>query len=198
MRILTIAPQPFFEPRGTPFSEYYRARAMTELGHEVDIVTYPIGEDVEMAGLRIFRAPRVPGLRSVSIGPSLAKIPLDTLVFTSSFRRLLTERYDLLDCHEEAGLMGVVLSRLFSVPTLYDMHSSLPEQLSNFRYSRSRLLRSLFDFGERVTVRQSAGVIVICPYLRDVVAGINLAFSLRTLLWRNRTRAFPRRGSILY
>ena len=173
MRILTIAPQPFFEPRGTPFSEYYRARAMTELGHEVDIVTYPIGEDVEMAGLRIFRAPRVPGLRSVSIGPSLAKIPLDTLVFTSSFRRLLTERYDLLDCHEEGGLMGVVLSKLFSVPTLYDMHSSLPEQLSNFRYSRSRLLRSLFDFGERVTVRQSAGVIVICPYLRDVVAGID-------------------------
>ncbi len=173
MRILTIAPQPFFQPRGTPFSEFYRARAMTELGHEVDMVTYPIGEDVEMAGLRIFRTPRVPGIRSVSIGPSLTKIPLDTLVFTSSFRRLLTGRYDLLDCHEEAGLMGVVLSKLFSVPTLYDMHSSLPEQLSNFRYSRSRLLRSLFDFGERVTVRQSDGVIVICPYLRDVVSGID-------------------------
>jgi glycosyltransferase involved in cell wall biosynthesis len=173
MRILTLAPQPFFQPRGTPFSELYRARAFTELGHEVDMVTYPIGEDVSMPGFRILRTPRVPGIRRVRIGPSLAKIPLDALVFTSSFKRLLTHRYDLLDCHEEAGLMGVLLGRLFSVPVLYDMHSSLPEQLSNFQYSKNRVLRSLFDWAERVTVKGSDAVIVVCPYLKDVVSGID-------------------------
>jgi glycosyltransferase involved in cell wall biosynthesis len=173
MRILTIAPQPFFQPRGTPFSELYRARALTELGHEVDMVTYPIGEDVEVPGLRILRAPRIPGIRRVRIGPSLAKIPLDALVFTSSLKRLLTNRYDLLDCHEEAWIMGVVLGWLFSVPVLYDMHSSLPEQLSNFQYSRNRLLRALFDWAERVTVKGSDAVIVVCPYLKDVVSGID-------------------------
>lgn len=175
MRILMIAPQPFFQPRGTPFSEFYRIRALTELGHEVDLVTYPIGEDVAIEGLRIFRTAGVPGIRSVRIGPSFAKVPLDALVFASSVRRLVSERYDLLDCHEEAGPMGVVLSRLFELPTLYDMHSSLPEQLANFRYSGSRLLRWLFDRVERFTVRRSDGVIVICPYLRDVVAGIDEA-----------------------
>lgn len=173
MRILTIAPQPFFQPRGTPFSELYRARALTELGHEVDMVTYPIGEDVSMPGLRILRAPRVPGIRQVRIGPSFAKIPLDALVFGSSLNRLLTHRYDLLDCHEEAGLMGVLLGWLFSVPVLYDMHSSLPEQLSNFQYSRNRVLRSLFDWAERVTVKGSDAVIVVCPYLKDVVSRID-------------------------
>ena len=55
MRILMIAPQPFFQPRGTPFSEFYRIRALTELGHHVDLVTYAIGEDVTMPGLCIFR-----------------------------------------------------------------------------------------------------------------------------------------------
>ncbi len=169
MRILMIAPQPFFQPRGTPFSEFYRIRALTELGHQVDLVTYAIGEDVEMPGLRIFRTPAVPAIRSVRVGPSLAKLPLDTLVFTSSLRRLLSERYDVLDCHEEAGLMGVVFSKLFGVPTIYDMHSSLPEQLDNFRYSRSRVLRSLFDFAERVTIRGSEAVIYVCPYLGEVV-----------------------------
>jgi glycosyltransferase involved in cell wall biosynthesis len=173
MRILTIAPQPFFQPRGTPFSELYRARALTELGHEVDMVTYPIGEDVSMPGLRILRAPRVPGIRRVRIGPSLAKIPLDALVFASSLKRLLTHRYDVLDCHEEAGLMGVLLRRLFSVPVLYDMHSSLPEQLSNFQYSRNRALRAVFDWAERVTVKGSDAVIVVCPYLKDVVYRID-------------------------
>ena len=43
-----IAPEPFFEPRGTPFSEFHRIRALTELGHQVDLVTYPFGQDVEM------------------------------------------------------------------------------------------------------------------------------------------------------
>jgi glycosyltransferase involved in cell wall biosynthesis len=173
MRILTLAPQPFFQPRGTPFSELYRARALTELGHDVDMVTYPIGEDVEVRGLCILRTPRVPGIRKVRVGPSLAKIPLDTLVFLSSFKRLLTHRYDLLDCHEEGGFMGVILGRLFSIPVLYDMHSSLPEQLSNFEFSRSRVLRGFFNWAERATVKGSNAVIVICPYLREVVSRID-------------------------
>ena len=55
MHILMIAPEPFFEPRGTPFSEYHRIRALLDLGHTVDLVTYPFGSDVAMPGLRIFR-----------------------------------------------------------------------------------------------------------------------------------------------
>jgi glycosyltransferase involved in cell wall biosynthesis len=53
------------------------------------------------------------------------------------------------------------------------MHSSLPEQLSNFRYSSNRLLVGLFDRAERAAVRGSDAVIVICPHLRDVVSRID-------------------------
>src|SRR3954470_21773894 len=80
VRILMIAPEPFFEPRGTPFSEFHRIRALTELGHQVDLVTYPFGEDVAMRGLRVFRSLRPPFVRQVKIGPSAAKIPLDALL----------------------------------------------------------------------------------------------------------------------
>ena len=37
-----LAPEPFFEPRGTPFSEYHRIKALVELGYCIDLVTYPI------------------------------------------------------------------------------------------------------------------------------------------------------------
>src|SRR5438874_10378742 len=80
MRILMIAPEPFFEPRGTPFSEFHRIRALTSLGHQVDLVTYPFGEDVTMPGLRVFRSMRLPFIRRVKIGPSFAKLPLDALL----------------------------------------------------------------------------------------------------------------------
>ena len=78
-----IAPEPFFEPRGTPFSEFHRIRALTALGHQVDLVTYPFGQNVSMPGLRVFRSLRPPWVRHVKIGPSLAKIPLDALLTVS-------------------------------------------------------------------------------------------------------------------
>src|SRR5438093_12892421 len=173
VRILMIAPEPFFEPRGTPFSEFHRIRALTALGHQVDLVTYPLGEDVSLPGLRVFRSMKPPFLRRVKVGPSLAKIPLDALLTLSVLRRALSCRYDAVHSHEEAGLIGATLALLLRIPHLYDMHSSLPQQLSNFAFSRSRLVRRVFVAIERLMIHQSRVVIVICPALEETVRAID-------------------------
>ncbi len=168
-----IAPEPFFEPRGTPFSEYHRIRALLELGHTVDLVTYPFGKDVTMPGLRIFRCLRPPFLRDVRIGPSWAKIPLDVAIGLTTIRRALSGRYDVVHSHEEGSFIGIVVASLLGVPHLYDMHSSLPQQLSNFAFSKSRLLLGAFSFMERLVIRRSKAVIVICPQLEETVRAID-------------------------
>jgi glycosyltransferase involved in cell wall biosynthesis len=173
MRILMIAPQPFFEPRGTPFSEYHRIRALTDLGHTVDLVTYPFGRNVSMPGLRVHRSWRPPFVRRVGIGPSLAKIPLDLLLAVKAFHVAVKWRFDMVHSHEEGGAIGLVLAWLRRVPHLYDMHSSLPEQLSNFQFSQSRVLVAMFRILERQMVRRSASVIVICRHLEDVARAID-------------------------
>jgi glycosyltransferase involved in cell wall biosynthesis len=175
VRILMIAPQPFFEPRGTPFSEFHRLRALTALGHQVDLVTYPFGEDVEMPGLRIFRCATPPFVSRVRIGPSLAKIPLDLLVSMTALRRMLSDRYDAIHSHEEGGLIGIALAAARGVPHLYDMHSSLPQQLTNFAFSGSAIIRRVFLGMERLMIRRSRVVIVICPSLEDTVRTIDPA-----------------------
>jgi glycosyltransferase involved in cell wall biosynthesis len=53
------------------------------------------------------------------------------------------------------------------------MHSSLPQQLANFGYSDSRVLRGLLRRFERFAIRRSQVVIVICPQLEDVVREID-------------------------
>ena len=58
MKALVIAPQPFFTPRGTPFSVYYRTLVTAELGVKVDLLTYGEGQDVDIPGVRIIRIPR--------------------------------------------------------------------------------------------------------------------------------------------
>ncbi len=167
-----IAPEPFFEPRGTPFSEYHRIRALLELGHTVDLVTYPFGRDVSLPGLRVFRCLRPPFMTGIGIGPSWSKIPLDVLVACTSFRRALSARYDVVHSHEEGSWFGVVIAAVLGIPHLYDMHSSLPQQLDNFSFSRSRLLTKAFTWLERFVVRRSKVVVVICPHLADHVRGI--------------------------
>jgi len=164
-----LAPEPFFEPRGTPFSEYHRIKALGELGHHVDLVTYPIGRNVPLPNLRIFRAMRPPGVAKVRIGPSPTKLVLDGLMLLTIARRVATTRYDAIHSHEEMGLVGVWLARLLRIPHLYDMHSSLPQQLSNFKYSKSSALRRLFVWAEDQMVHGSDVVITICQELQDTV-----------------------------
>lgn len=183
LRILMLAPEPFFEPRGTPFSEYHRIKALGELGHHIDLVTYPIGRDVELPNLTIYRAWRPPFVRKVRIGPSPTKLLLDGLMLFTILRRVMTTKYDAIHSHEEMGLVGVWLARWLRIPHLYDMHSSLPQQLNNFKYSRSSALRRLFLWAEDRMVRGSQVVITICRELQDTVE--HMGVGERALLIEN-------------
>ena len=167
-----IAPEPFFEPRGTPFSEYHRIRALLDLGHTVDLVTYPFGKDVHMPGLRIFRAARPPFIRHVRIGPSAAKVALDATLTLTALNRARKERYDAVHSHEEGAAIGVVIAAALRIPHLYDMHSSLPQQLENFAFSRSAVLRWMFQRLERTAISRSRVTVVICPHLEETARNV--------------------------
>lgn len=169
MKILMLAPEPFFQPRGTPFSEYHRLRALSKLGHEIDLITYPIGQDVEIDNVSIYRSMRVPFINNINIGPSPAKIVLDIPLFIQAIWMALSRRYDCIHTHEEAVLVGALLRKFFGHPHVYDMHSSLPEQMSNFGISRSKLLFKFGEFMERWVLKHSSKTIVICPYLGERV-----------------------------
>jgi glycosyltransferase involved in cell wall biosynthesis len=169
VRILMVAPEPFFRPRGTPFSVLHRVRALLGLGHSVDLVTYPFGESPELPGLTIRRAGRPPGVRDVPIGPSLRKLLLDAPLFATAYEMARTGTYDLIHTHEEAGAMGGWIARGCGLPHLYDMHSSLPQQFANFGRFNWPPVVATFQALERYTLERADGVIAICPELRDHV-----------------------------
>jgi glycosyltransferase involved in cell wall biosynthesis len=165
LAVLMVAPQPFFRARGTPFSVLHRIRALLALGHRVDLVTYPFGEDVALPGLTIVRAARPPFVKDVRIGPSLAKILLDVPLYLATRRRLKQFRYDVLHSHEEAAFFCTSLARRFDIPHVYDMHSSLPQQLANFGRFDLAPVRAVFEGLERHVLDTCDGVITICADL---------------------------------
>ncbi len=172
MRILMIAPEPFLEPRGTPFSVYNRIKALLASGYQVDLVTYPVGKPVTLQGLRIYRAPRLFFIREVKIGPSLTKLVLDLFVFLIAVKRLCISRYRYIHTHEEAGVMGAVLSLLFGCKHLYDMHSDLAEELTSFPSIKSSWLIQCVDALQKWVVRLATVVIVVYPELERKVKSI--------------------------
>ena len=169
MKILMLAPEPFFQPRGTPISVYFRIKALSDLGHRTTLVTYPLGDDVAFKDFTIRRVANLFRIRTIKIGPSLVKLPLDGLLFGRAFWELLQGRYDLIFSHEEAAWFGAGLGKIFRTPHVYDMHSSLPQQLDNFDFSKSKLLKEIFLRLERFVLKNSQAVIVICRDLLEYV-----------------------------
>jgi len=167
MKVLAIAPQPFFSPRGTPLSVYYRTLVTAELGHTVDVLTYGQGVDPVIDNVRIVRIPAFRFLGPIKVGPSLLKAFLDVWIFAYAVAMMIRNRYDVVHAHEEAVFFCRFLQPIFRYKLIYDLHSILSQQLTNFSFTRSRLLIGLFEKLENSCLRKADGVISISPALAE-------------------------------
>lgn len=175
MKILLIAPQPFLEKRGTPLAVLQMLKALGELGHRVDLVSYHLGDDVALQGVRHCRALHLPFIRRVAKGMSATKLFLDIFVFMQAVRQLLTNRYDCIHGVEEGAIMGGVLTLFWRLPLLYDMDSSIPEQLqeSGNRLWGGQLLVGLAKALEEWTIGRAAVVLPVCKSLAERVRRVS-------------------------
>jgi glycosyltransferase involved in cell wall biosynthesis len=169
-RVLIVAPQPFYEDRGTPIAVYNVLQALSQLHYQVDLVTFPVGQDLEIPGVSIFRTANPLGIRRVPIGFSLRKIALDaTLVFTM-WRRLRSRRYACIHAVEEAAFPAAVLGRMYGVPVIYDMQSSLPEQLVKHPLFRAGFVQRVLRRCERWLLQRVDTVVSSAGLLTRVAA----------------------------
>lgn len=177
MRVLEVVTVPFFTPRGTAFSALDRTRALSRLGHAVEVLAYPLGDGVDLPGVRVHRVPGLPGVRSIPMGPSAVKLWFDLLLAARTAWWLLVRGpWDLVLVHEEAAFWTAALHALPGRRSrgrlLYDRHSSLAGQLANFGYSDSGPLRRIFGALERFALRRADGVIVISGELEREVRAV--------------------------
>jgi glycosyltransferase involved in cell wall biosynthesis len=146
-------------------------RAHLDLGHRVDVVTFPIGEDFKGEGLRFFRASNPLGIGSVPIGFSFRKIILDLTLILALRRRLRADSYQLIHALEESAFPAVLLGRRAKIPVLYDMHSRLSEGLAGFpglgRGPLRRVARRLEEW-----LFRRASIIVTSKGLADQVRAV--------------------------
>ena len=171
LRVLVLAPQPFFQNRGTPIAIRLLATELAALGHEVHLLVFHEGEDVAMPGVILHRAARIPGLGPIPPGFSFGKILCDLALFGKACslmrRRRSGKPFDVVHACEEAVFLARALKTLFGVPYIYDMDSSLPTQLID-KMPFCRHFAGPLTACERMAVRSSAGVVAVCQALADI------------------------------
>ena len=143
-------------------------RALSDLGHIVDLLTYPQGETVPVPGVRHLRSLPLPVGR-VKPGPSLAKLALDVPFMIEAWARAAFGHYDVVHAVEEAAHLVAPLLRFTRRPFVMDVDSSVPDQLRYSGFATRGPILWAAESLERHALRQAQTVITVCQSLTDGV-----------------------------
>jgi glycosyltransferase involved in cell wall biosynthesis len=168
MRILVLAPHPFYQDRGTPIDVLLVLRVLTSRPNtQVDLVTYHEGEPVDLPNLRIYRSWDLPGLENIRPGFSAKKLIADVGFFFTAWQLVRTNHYDIIHAGEEAVFFAMLFKRLYGIPFAYDLDSSIAQQLVE-KKPYLRAFSGLFDRMEGQAIRESLINFPVCNALADL------------------------------
>lgn len=157
LKVLVVAPTPFFADRGTHIRILEEALALEALGHEVTIATYHIGSDIpEALGSRIdVRRIRrwLFWYQKLEAGPDWQKIILDLLLIKKTLFLARTKRPDIIHGHLHEGvLIGWIVQKFLfwrGIRLVGDFHGSLVKEMVSHQYLGQGLLKGVFQQVER-------------------------------------------------
>jgi glycosyltransferase involved in cell wall biosynthesis len=167
MRILFLAPHPFFQARGTPIAVDLLLNVLSKLGHQIDVVTFAEGEDRHYPNVHIYRAQSTIKVSGIRPGFSIKKLYCDWGLYRTARDLIRKKQYDLVHAVEEAAFLGLIFARRYGLPFIYDMDSSLSAQMANKSVLFS-LLRPLLTRIEARPLKNALAVAPMCQDLADV------------------------------
>ena len=168
MNILLLAPQPFYQERGTPIAVRMLVETLCEAGNQVDLLTYHEGEDIVLPGLKIYRITKPPFVKNIPIGFSWRKLICDTFLIKQMMKLISRNSYQVVHAVEEAIFPGALFKYFFKYKLVYDMDSSLADQLAE-KYSILGFFRKLLSRPEGWAIRESDLVVPVSRNLANKV-----------------------------
>lgn len=157
MKILVIAPTPFFSDRGTHIRILEEAYALEGRGHQVTIATYHIGKDLPEDLHSRIDVRRIRRLlfwyKKLEAGPDWQKIILDLLLLKKALFLARTQKPDVIHAHLHEGvLIGFVVQKLLfwrKMLLVADFHGSLTKEMKSHGYLSIPPLPAIFRFVEK-------------------------------------------------
>src|SRR3984885_12782638 len=133
-RIAMVAACPFPANYGSPGAIREMSESLSSMGHEVHIVTYPLGERISVIGPKIWRCRRWRESKIYS-GPSLEKIVLDLFLLIQLCIVVRREKIEVIHAHNYEGvLIGLAAKLVTRRPVLYNAANLMSDELHTYRF----------------------------------------------------------------
>lgn len=167
MKVLYLAPHPFYIERGTPISVDYMMHSLSDLHLKVDLCVYREGESRSYDGVTIHRAKYPKWLGSIGPGFSAKKVLADLWMIKLAWKIHRRTKPDVIHAGEEMVFVAMLFKLFFGTPYIYDMDSSIAQQLvEKKRYLRP--LAGFFNWCEAKAIRGAAACAPVCNALGDL------------------------------
>lgn len=160
MKVLFIAPTPFFADRGCHTQIYDEVTVLQRLGHEVIVCTYGLGRDVE--GVKTVRTINFPWYKKLSAGPSKTKILLLPCMFFTTFKTIMKFKPDVIHSSlHEGALIGWACRIFFRKPRyVFDIQGSLTgESIQHKFIKKGKLAYKLLYWLEKFIVTRQFDIV---------------------------------------
>lgn len=157
MKVLVVAPTPFFSNRGTHIRILEESLALEKLGHQITIATYHIGSDISPKVNTKIDLRRIRRLlfwyKKLEAGPDWQKIILDLMLIRKVFYLVRTQKPEIIHGHLHEGvLIGFLVQKIFfwrKIKLVADFHGSLTKEMVSHAYLKTGFLNKIFLWIEK-------------------------------------------------
>lgn len=163
-----MAPQPYFQERGTPIAVDLLVKALSEEGNKVDLLVFNEGEDRTHSGVTLHRVKSFPSITGIKPGFSLRKLYLDLWMFFAFVRLLFKNNYQVVHAVEESSFFAMLLKPFFKYKYVSDIDSSMTTQLVD-KVAGLKILEPVLRKIESLPVRFADVVIPVCDALANEI-----------------------------
>ena len=176
MNILFLAPHPYYIDRGTPIAVDCMLRVLLKRGELVDVLTYHEGRTNTRENISIHRIKDLGFVKNTRPGLSWKKIVCDVMMIVALIPSLFKKRYPIIHAVKESAFMALAIKLILGTPYVYDMDSSLSQQIIA-KFSFLTPVVRLLEFAEKIVVKYSVAVTPACPVaLKDMVKTISASY----------------------
>lgn len=175
-RIAMVAACPFPANHGTPGAIRELCVALAHKGHEVHVVTYPIGDAMDVRGVQVHRVPNVVRHAEVKIGPSWPRLVFDALLVPKLIS--VVRKYDIEVIHAhnyEATIAGAVAKWMTGRALVYNGINSMADELPTYGFRPAVLARTLGRWLDHVVPRTADATIVLSDELKDYLTSLGMS-----------------------
>lgn len=168
-KIAVVAACPFPYPRGTPIRILRMSEGLAARGHEVHVITYHLGQDMEDLPFQIHRIPNVSTYHKFSPGPTYQKVAvLDVLLCIKLFNVIHNAGFDVIHAHHYEGLLSSFpVARMNRIPIVFDVHTLLASELPHYSLGLSApMLQRIGNFFDHLLPHRADHIVSVTNLIR--------------------------------